>query len=292
MRDFENMNPAAVTVHLLLTACITIFCMEPLLLGISLLGAIAFFVMRNGSRHIGFHIAAIGMPLLFALLNPLWNQHGTTVLFFINQRAYTAEALFYGAVTGIRLAAVLYWFRSFSDLMTSEKLFYLFRYLSPKLALIFSMAVRNLTLFRQQMQKIRISQRAVGLYREGHLIDDIRGELRIFSILLTWALENGIITANSMSARGYGIGKRSSFTYFRWHTGDLILLLTSLLLSAAVIAGIASGVLEWQFYPVCEPAKRTLPYAAILAAYALLAALPLIHEGKETLTWKRLRSGI
>jgi energy-coupling factor transport system permease protein len=95
-----------------------------------------------------------------------------------------------------------------------------------------------------------------------------------------------------MSARGYGIGKRSSFTYFRWHTGDLILLLTSLLLSAAVIAGIASGVLEWQFYPVCESAKRTLPYAAILAAYALLAALPLIHEGKETLTWKRLRSGI
>ena len=45
--------------------------------------------------------------------------------------------------------------------------------------------------------------------------------------------KNGIITANSMAARGYGIGKRSSFTYFRWHTGDLILLLTSLLLSAA-----------------------------------------------------------
>ena len=292
MRDFENMNPAAVSVHLLLTACITIFCTEPFLLGISLLCAILFFVMRNGSRHKGFHIAAIGMPVLFALLNPLWNQHGTTVLFFINQRAYTAEALFYGAVTGIRLAAVLYWFRSFSDLMTSEKLFYLFRYLSPKLALIFSMAVRNLTLFRQQVQRIRLSQRAVGLYREGHLIDDIRGELRIFSILLTWALENGIITANSMSARGYGIGKRSSFTYFRWHTGDILLLVISLLLAAAVAAGIASGLLEWQFYPVCEPAARQPGYFGVLAAYGFLAVLPLIHEWKETWTWKRLRSEI
>lgn len=292
VRDFENMNPAAVTVHLLLTACITIFCMEPLLLGISMLCGIAFFVMRNGTKHIGFHIGAIGMPLLFALLNPLWNQHGTTVLFFINQRAYTAEALFYGCVTGIRLCAVLYWFRSFSDLMTSEKLFYLFRFLSPKLALVFSMAVRNLTLFRQQMQKIRLSQRAVGLYPEGHLIDDIRGELRIFSILLTWALENGIITANSMAARGYGIGKRTSFTYFRWHAGDFALLICALLLSGAVICGIAQGVTEWQFYPVCEPAGRNLPYFAVLAAYAILALLPIIHEGKETLTWKRLQSEI
>ena len=86
------------------------------------------------------------------------------------------------------------------------------------------MAVRNLALFRAQMHKIQTSQRALGLYREGHLIDDLRGGLRVFSILLTWALENGIITANSMEARGYGGGKRSSFTYFRWHTADVMLL--------------------------------------------------------------------
>ena len=95
-----------------------------------------------------------------------------------------------------------------------------------------------------------------------------------------------------MSARGYGIGKRSSFTYFRWHSGDIALLCASLLLAAAVIAGIASGVLEWQYYPVCEPAARQLPYFAVLAAYGLLAVLPLIYEGKETMTWKRLRSEI
>ncbi len=283
------MNPAAVTVHLLLTAGITMFCMEPILLLISLLCAVVFFVMRNGGREVGFHIAAIGIPVLFAFINPLWNQHGTTVLFFINQRAYTAEALFYGVVAGVRLAAVIYWFRCFSDLMTSEKLFYLFRHLSPKLALIFSMSIRNLTLLRQQMRKIRLSQRAIGLYREGHLIDDIRAELRIFSILVTWALENGILTANSMSARGYGIGKRSSFTYFRWHTGDIVLLAATVFLAATVIAGIAAGVMDWQYYPVCEPAARRLPYYGVLAASGLLAALPLIHEGKEKWTWKRLR---
>ena len=292
MRAFDAMNPAAVTAVLMLTACITIFCLEPVLLGISLLCAIVYFVMRNGRRHAGFHMAALGMPLLYALLNPLWNQHGTTVLFVINQRAYTAEALFYGGVTGLRLAAVLYWFRNFSDLMTSEKLFYLFRGFSPKLALVFTMAVRNLSVFRAQMQKIRTAQKAVGLYRDGHLIDDLRGGLRVFSILLTWALENGIITANSMEARGYGSGKRSSFTYFRWHTGDCILLLTAVLLAAAVIAAALKGVLTWQFYPQRIPPAVTLPYLGALTAYTALAVLPVIYEGKEALTWHCLRQSI
>ena len=292
MRAFEAMNPAAVTVTLMLTVCITIFCLEPVLLAVSLLCAIAFFVIRNGRCRAGFHAAALGMPLLFALLNPLWNQHGTTVLFVINQRAYTAEALFYGGVTGLRLAAVLYWFRNFSDLMTSEKLFYLFRGFSPKLALVFTMAVRNLSVFRMQMQKIRQTQKAVGLYRGGHLIDDLRGGLREFSILLTWALENGIITANSMEARGYGSGKRSSFTYFRWHAGDCILLLTALLLAAAVIAAALKGILTWQFYPQRIPPAVTPPYLGALAAYTALALLPVIYEEKEALTWHCLRRSI
>ena len=292
MRAFDTMNPAAVTVTLMLAACITIFSLEPLLLGISLICAATYYLMRNGRRHAAFHIGAIGMPLLFALLNPLWNQHGTTVLFVINQRAVTQEALVYGGVTGLRLAAVLYWFRNFSDLMTSEKLFYLFRGFSPKLALVFTMAVRNLSLFRAQMRKIQTSQRALGLYREGHLIDDLRGGMRVFSILLTWALENGIITANSMSARGYGCGKRSSFTFYRWEKGDVALLLTALVLAAAVIAGILSGALTWQFYPQRIPPALTLQYLGAIAAYAGLAMLPVIYEGKEMLTWHCLRQSI
>jgi len=286
------MNPAAVCMHLLLTACITLFCLEPLLLGISLLCGIAFFLLRNGSANKGFHLFALGIPLLFALINPLWNQHGETVLFLINDRAYTLEALFYGAATGLRLAAVLYWFRNFSDLMTSEKLFYLFRFLSPKLALIFSMALRNVALFRQQMRKIQQSQAALGLYRDNHLIDDVRGGLRVFSILLTWGLENGIITASSMSARGYGCTRRSSMTFFHWRKGDVILLLLSLLLACCAVVPITNGALTRQYYPVSAAPAAGFAYCFALAAYAALALLPIIYAGKEALTWHCLRSKI
>ena len=292
MRSFETMNPAAVSVQLLLAACITLFCLEPSLLLISLLCGLSYFILRNGSGSRGFHLAALGIPALFAVLNPLWNQHGVTVLFFLNDRAYTLEALCYGAVTGVRLAAVLYWFRNFSDLMTSEKLFYLFRFLSPKLALIFTVALRNITLFRVQMHKIQETQRAAGLYREGHLIDDLRGGLRVFSILLTWALETGIITATSMSARGYGSGRRTSCTFYRWTKGDVILLLLSLALSAATLVPIAYGALKREYYPVSVPPHYGAGYFLAVGAYTALALLPLIYAGKEALTWHSLRSEI
>ena len=292
MRTYDAMNPAAVAVQLLLTACITVFCMEPVLLSISLLCAMVFFFMQNGRGHKGFHLFALGIPLLFTLLNPLWNQHGTSVLFFINSRAITKEALFFGAVTGLRLAAVLYWFRIFSDLMTSDKLFYLLRFLSPKLALIFSMAVRNLSLFRQQMHKIQTAQKGLGLYRDKHLIDDVRGGLRVFSILITWALENGIVTASSMTARGYGTGHRTSCTNFRWKRQDILLLLSAVLLAGTVIALISAGYLERVFYPVAVPPARNFGWYGAVSAYALLAILPLMHEGKEMLLWYRLRSNI
>ena len=42
--------------------------------------------------------------------------------------------------------------------------------------------------------------------------------------LLDFQLENGIITADSMTARGYGIGRRSRFSLFRWRRGDALLL--------------------------------------------------------------------
>ena len=292
MRCLDATHPAAAAAVLLLAACITIFCMDPLLLGLSLAAAIGFFLVKNGSAHKRFHIAAIGIPALFALLNPLWNQHGTSVLFVINDRAVTVEALCYGAVTGLRLSGVLYWFRIFSDLMDSEKLFCLFRFLSPRIALVFSMAVRNFAVFRQQMRRIRYAQRAVGLYRENHLIDDVRGALREFSILLTWALENGIVTANSMSARGYGTGRRTSYVTYRWRFWDIALLLTALALAALTVWPIAAGALTWQYYPKIEPPAGAGLRVIGIICYAVLAFLPLICEGGEAFRWKHLRSKI
>ena len=127
---------------------------------------------------------------------------------------------------------------------------YLFGKLSPRLSLILSMGLRYVSLFAEQARKIKQTQSALGLYKEDNIIDRVRGGLRIFSILLSWALENGIVTAGSMASRGYGTGKRTHFSIFSFSWRDALLIGLSLLLAAGTLIPYALGAVTFTFYPV------------------------------------------
>ena len=213
-----------------------------------------------------------------------------TVLFVMNGLPVTKEALFYGFAAGGMIIGVLYWFRCFSRVMTSDKLMYLMAGISTKLSLVISMALRYVPLFGRQIRAVSQSQKALGLYKEDNLIDRMRGGLRIFSVMVTWTLENGIITADSMTARGYGVGPRTRFSIFRWTRQDVLLLVLTLLLAALSLWGAAGRTVS--YYPIYAASPVTPQAAAGYAAYGLLCVLPAIITGKEALKWCILRSRI
>ena len=290
MRNFKDHNPIAVAVYFFTTAGIAMFCMDPLLLLLSLVGALLCHGLITGWRQGRVHLF---MLLFFAgmtLLNPLVSHRGATVLFVMNHNPVTLEALIYGAAAAGMIISVMYWFRAFTHVMTSDKLLYLFGALSPKLSLILAMTLRYVPLFGQQIRKVQQSQQALGLYKDDNLIDRFRGGLRVFSVMVTWALENGIVTADSMTARGYGIGRRTHFSLFRWKTGDVLLLVLSLLLGAGTLLGLSGH--EVTFYPLYRVPPMTLRALAGYCAYALLTLLPTIIQGKEALQWHCLKSSI
>lgn len=290
MRTFAEHNPIAVAAYFLCVISAVMFSMDPVLLGISLAGALALHIRRNGLTGGRTHLYSLALFLAMALVNPLFSHHGVTVLFVMNHNPVTLEVLLYGMAAAGMIIAVLYWFRSFTGIMTSDRLLYLFGALSPKLALILSMALRYVPLFGQQARKTQQAQKALGLYREDNLIDSVRGGLRVFSVMVTWALENGVITADSMAARGYGIGKRSRFAIFRFTWRDGLLTALSLLLAAGAFRGISAR--DFVFYPAIAAAPLTWQGILGYMAYALLALLPLIIDGKEAIKWRCLRSAI
>ncbi|MBE5797348.1 MAG: cobalt transport protein [Clostridiales bacterium] len=290
MRRFSEHNPIAVAVYFLCVLSVAMFSMDPVILIISLTGALAlhFRLQRlSGGRT---HLYTLALCLFMTLINPLVSHHGATVLFVMNHNPVTLEALLYGTASAGMIAAVLYWFRSFTCIMTSDRLLYLFGALSPKLSLILSMAMRYVPLFGHQARRTRQAQQALGLYREDNLIDSLRGDARIFSVLMTWALENGVITADSMAARGYGIGRRSRFSIFRFTLRDGLLILLSLLLAGGTFWAIHAHA--FTYYPVISAAPATLRVIPGFAAYALLALLPLLIDAKEAIRWRCLQSGI
>ena len=286
MRRLERLNPIAVAIYFLLVSGRIMFSMDPVLLCCSLIGALMLHVVLCGFGQKKQHLYSLALFTVMTIINPLFNHNGATVLFVMNNNPVTLEALLYGVAAAGMILAVIYWFRSFSQIMTSDKLLYVFGGISQKLALLLSMTLRYVPLFSTQAKKISQSQKALGLYKEDNVVDSFRGGLRIFSVMVTWTLENGIITADSMTARGYGTGRRSRYSLFKWRKEDVLFILSSVLLCGVSFA-FDSG---FAFYPVIQSLDFSGGVAAGYLAYGILSLLPVIMEGKEVLKWRILTS--
>ena len=290
MRRFAEHNPIAVAVYYLAAAGVCMFTMDPVVLLISLIGALVSLAVTGLTRQWRMHLYSLALFAVMALVNPLVSHNGVTVLFVMNHNPVTLEALVYGIAAGGMIVPVLSWFRAFTAVMTSDQLLYIFGSLSPKLALMLSMALRYVPLFASQAHQVSQSQKALGLYKEDNLIDRVRGALRVFSVMVTWTLENGIVTADSMAARGYGTTRRTRCSIFRWTRDDVLRLLLSLLLTALTLWGMAERT--FTYYPAISATPVTVRTLAGFLAYGLLALLPALITGKEVLTWRCLRSRI
>lgn len=286
MRSFEEYNPIATAFYFLSVAGVAMFCMNPVLLALSLFGALLIFFLRNGRKDGKSHVTFFLLFLALIVINPLVSHNGTTVLFVINHSPITLEATVYGIAAAVMILAVLYWFRSFTQIMTSDRLLYLFGKLSPKLALVLSMGLRYVPLFSKQAAKIQQSQTALGLYKEDNVIDRFRGGIRVFSVLITWALENGITTADSMTARGYGIGKRSHFSVFRFRKSDIFLLSANIVLLTITLTSIAIGALDFAYYPSIKITPLSPASVIGYISYGILILLPSIIEAEEKINGK------
>lgn len=290
MRAFSDLHPAVPFVCLTSCVCVAMLCTSPVIAALSFIGAAALWLVRNGVSRPKEHLICLAALVVIPLINMLFSHNGATVLLIINDSRITLEALVYGLISAVTLLAVLYWFRSFSQIMTADRLLCLTGRLSPRLALILTMALRFVPHFRQQAGAIDRSQRALGLYKDDNIIDLIRSKLRVFSILVTWALENGITTADSMTARGYGTGRRTAFSVFRFRRSDGVVLAICTVLLGVCLWGLLAGSVDYSCYPTLDPVPHSPLSVAAYISYGGLVLLPAAIEAEVKIRWHSLRS--
>lgn len=282
----NNYNPLITAVYFAAVITVVMFTMDPVIMTLSLVFSIIVYGILDKMRGIKEHLALLILGIVLALLNPLTHHNGVTVLFVMNDNPITLEALIYGIMTSFKIISVLYWFRSFSLLMTEDKLLYVLGRFSPKISLVLSMAIRYIPLFKERMKRTNEAQKAIGLYKEDNLIDMIRGGIRVFSIMVTWALENGIITADSMAARGYGTGRRTSFSLYRFKKKDILCLIILMLLFIPMSVILLSGRLKTVYYPELIFSYGNVISLIMYLLFFVFAAVPLILKLEEHLSWR------
>src|SRR5690606_6971572 len=151
----------------------------------------------------------IGISALMIVLNPFLNSRGTHVFFYFRGKQVTLEATVYGIVMALSLVTILLIFISFNLILNGNKFLFVFSKLLPKTAFLVMLAIRFVPLLKRRLGEINDVQRIKGMtIASGNIKERAKNGMVIMQILLTWSLEEAIETADSMKARGYGLGKR------------------------------------------------------------------------------------
>ena len=221
-------HPAVEFVRYIAIIAIVCTSINPIMLGIFAIGAIMMLGMKKPS----FYIGLASMILFIMLVNILTNHRGETFLIYMNDNIITLESIIYGFVLGLQVTILMILCMIFSRAMTSEKIIIVTSYLSPALSLLISMSVRSFYRYKDKLLEIfhfQISQ----LSKQTTFTKLVAG-VRSISILINWSLENGIESADSMTMRGYGSTRRTSYSPIRLNSHDILEILCIIIMSIII----------------------------------------------------------
>lgn len=299
MKDtFSTYHPILNMLYFVGTIGVTVFVTHPVLLGISFVTGIAYSFLLKGVKHTLQFNLLFSLPamVIVALINPMFNHYGVTIIGYLhNGNPFTLESCMYGVIMALMLACTLIWFSCYTEVMTSDKFIYLFGRIIPALSLVLSMCLRFVPKFIRQMGVISDGQKCIGRsVSNGSVIQRARHGITIFSILVTWALENAIETADSMKCRGYGEKGRTAFSLYRFDRRDQICLLFMAAAFGVTLYGASQGFAFAQYNPkiIIEGVPLTPGSALVFFSYLAFCLMPVVLELVDRQMWKLRRRDI
>ncbi len=294
MRDsFSDYHPFNNFLYFALVISFSLVLSHPLAQGITLVCSCTYIISIDGKKSLLFLIKyCLPMVLLTAFINPAFNHEGTTILmYFSSGNPLTLESILYGLSAGAMLVTVLLWFASFNRVMTSDKFIYLFGKLIPALSLVLSMSLRFVPKFKTQMSTVTEAQRSIGRdVSSGSLWQRTKTAILIFSIMITWSLENAIETADSMKSRGYGLKGRTAFSIYRFDERDKYTLIWLSFCGLFLLSGTILNAFGFRYFPNIRYIaldRTTIPFYCV---YFALCITPVVLNIKEDKKWKTLVS--
>ena len=280
-------HPVVILLFFIGVTGITMLIMHPVYLMISLVVVCTLHCLVRETNVRKSLLLYGSLFISMALVNPLISQKGTHILFFLGTRVVTLEAVLYGMVIAVMLIAVLLWFNCYNEVMTSDKFLAVFGKLVPTFTLTVIITLRLVPRFQQQLQKIAVAQKAIGLdYTTGSLRYRLLCIVRMLSILMTWALENAVETADMMKARGYGLPGKSTFSNYSFRKRDGLFLFTFSILFLINLVGFIKGTAQFSFYPTLSTLTFNGQEIMSVISFFLLCSLPVLVELRERMKWR------
>lgn len=292
---FSKYHPLVNFTYFVFVIGFSMFFLHPIYMSISISGGFIYLIILNGKKGFKFNVFfMLPMLLIVGCINPLFNHEGETILFYLkNGNPFTLESVVYGLVSGVMLVTIIIWFSCYNKIMTSDKFIYLFGKIIPSLSLILSMVLRFVPEYKAKIITISNAQKCIGKdVSNGNIIQKAKNGIKILSIMITWSLENGIETADSMKARGYGLKGRTSFSNYKMNSRDKINLVLIIILAIFILFCATFDITTVRYFPTIRFTGFGMLNILSYITYFILFFMPVIITIKEEIRWKYLISKI
>ncbi|BBE25297.1 cobalt ABC transporter permease protein [Latilactobacillus curvatus] len=284
---FDQLNPIVIFAYYVIAITFSMVFIHPIFLVNELLMMIAVNLLaKNQKKTLGTLQGALFMMLFIVVMNPIMNNHGAHVIATFGGTVITAEAVTYGFLMALSLAILMLVFVSYNQSMTNHKFLYLFVRLSPQLTLLTMITMRFVPLFIRRFTNIKNVQRTRGVQMEtGSVRARSHAGMRLMEVLLINSLVDALQTADSMTARGYGSQKRTSYQRYRFTQRDGWVLASLVAGSALCFYFAKQGIGRLAIYPILGSIHLNQIGWLCLVLVLLIDSLPLLLEGWEYLWW-------
>jgi energy-coupling factor transport system permease protein len=222
---------------------------HPLVLAAVLLTALVAGWAAGVGREVGRFTLLVGVPIgvLFAVINPLISRDGLTVIarlggvWPIPEFDVTAEAVAYGAVTGLRAVAVIACCALYFSAVDPDRVLRLFRRFGFRSALTATLATRLVGVLAADAQRLAEGQRC----RPGKPAS----RLALVRAVTAGALDRAGDVAAALEVRGYGSASAPAPARVLWSRHDIAFAVSAVALLALAIVAQAAGLAGFDAYP-------------------------------------------
>ncbi len=290
---FDSYHPGINFIFYTAVIAFTIIFRHPVFLAISYAASFAYSVKLNGVKGLIFNLVLLPLMGIWTWFYTSFAHFGVTN---IGETAVgnmiTLESLIFGAIIGVMGAAVIMWMACVHATVSSDKIVYLFGRVIPKLSLFLSILLRLMPRIKDRARSIGTAQKAIGRGRnQGNPIRRFLNTVRLFSIVITWTLENMVQTSDSMRSRGYALKGRTAFSIYRFDNRDRCFVIALSAAITVVLTGMALDQTKILYDPQIILNPITPLSYVFYAAYAFLSLLPLILQIVGEWRFSRLKKG-
>jgi energy-coupling factor transport system permease protein len=233
-----------------------------------------------GRRLVSALRTALIVALPIVVVNVLVSRDGLTVFVRLGdlgpfgQGNLTVEALVYGAVIALKVAAVMLATTLASLAVDPDELLRVVRRLSFRSALTASLATRMIPVLAGDAQRLAEAQRTrpAGDTRV-RTPARARARVRLLSAIVGSSLDRAMDMAATLELRGFAGARRAPRRRLPWSRHDAAFALSAVLLAAIALATRLGGIAEFVAYPSVRVGD-TLAVLTLAAGVAIVVLLP------------------